>query len=46
MIAYRVEIWCNKDGCLAGMRKGTVHNELDAMPGLGGNLVGIRAKEG
>lgn len=46
MIAYRVELWCNADGCMAGSGRGVTIDEFHELPGLRRNLVGIRESEG
>lgn len=46
MIAYRVEIWCDTNGCRAGNRKGIALDDFEALPILAHNLIEVLTQAG
>ncbi len=56
MIAYRVELWCNgvrkvrgrKEPILCGVRwrEGIVHDQIEALPTLARNMLGLAEVDG
>jgi hypothetical protein len=46
VIAYRVEIWCDRCDTGRGRRLSTVHSDSHVLPRLGRNLETIRVSEG